>query len=73
MGADLGLPVTHLENHASYIASWIKILKDDEKVLLSAAAKAEAAAGYLLTKAEQTLNVTDDVDEDLDQPLPIAA
>jgi antirestriction protein ArdC len=62
-----------LENHASYIASWIKILKDDEKALLSAAAKAEAAAGYLLTKAEQSPDVTDDVDEDFDEPLPIAA
>lgn len=67
------MPVTHLDNHASYIASWIKILKDDEKALLSAAAKAEAAAGYLLTRTEQNTNNADEVEEDLDDALPIAA
>jgi antirestriction protein ArdC len=51
IGAELGLPVTHLDNHASYIASWIKLLQDDEKTLLSAAAKAESAAAYLLKSA----------------------
>ena len=73
IGAELGLPVTHLDNHASYIASWIKILKHDEKALLSAAAKAEAAAGYLLTRTEQNTNKVDGVEDDFDDALPIAA
>lgn len=51
VGADLGLPVTHLDNHASYIASWLRILKNDERALLTAAAKADEAASYLLAKA----------------------
>jgi len=67
------LPVTHLDNHASYTASWIKILKDDEKALFSAAAKAEAAAGYLLTRAEQNMNNADEIEEDFDDALPTAA
>jgi antirestriction protein ArdC len=71
IGAELGLPVTHLDNHASYIASWIKILKDDEKALLSAAAKAEAAATYLLEKNQQIGADTDD--DDSEEPLAIAA
>ena len=48
LGAELGLPVTHLDHHASYIASWLKILKSDERAILTAAAKAEEAAALLL-------------------------
>ena len=51
IGADLGLPVTHLDSHASYIGHWLKILKADERALLYAAARAEDAAGYLLARA----------------------
>jgi len=48
LGAELGLPVTHLDHHASYIASWLKILKCDERAILTAAARAEEAASLLL-------------------------
>ena len=48
LGAELRLPVTHLDHHASYIASWLKILKSDERAILTAAAKAEEAASLLL-------------------------
>ena len=48
LGAELGLPVTHLDHHANYIASWLKILKSDERAILTAAAKAEEAATLLL-------------------------
>lgn len=48
LGADLGLPTDHLEDHAAYIGSWLKILKKDSRAVLTAAAKAEAAASYLL-------------------------
>ena len=48
LGAELGLPVTHLDHHASYIASWLEILKLDERAILTAAAKAEEAASLLL-------------------------
>jgi len=48
LGADLGLPTEHLEDHAAYISSWLKILKKDSRAVLTAAAKAEAAANYLL-------------------------
>jgi len=51
IGGELQLPVEHLENHASYIATWIKVLENDERALFTAAAKAEAAADYLLAKA----------------------
>lgn len=48
LGAELGLPVTHLDNHASYIEHWLKLLKDDDRAILTAAAKAEEAASLLL-------------------------
>lgn len=48
LGAELGLPVAHLDNHASYIDHWLKLLKDDDRAILTAAAKAEEAASLLL-------------------------
>lgn len=48
LGAELGLPVDHLDHHASYIASWLKVLKSDSRAILTVAAKAEEAASLLL-------------------------
>ncbi len=48
LGAELGLPVTHLDSHASYIEHWLKLLKDDDRAILTAAAKAEEASSLLL-------------------------
>lgn len=49
LGSELGLPVDHLDDHASYIAHWLRILKADPKALLSIASKADEAAHYLLS------------------------
>ena len=48
LGAELGLPVTHLDSHASYIEHWLKLLKHDDRAILTAAAKAEEATSLLL-------------------------
>jgi antirestriction protein ArdC len=48
LGAELGLPVAHLDHHASYLASWLKVLKADSRAILSVAAKAEEASSLLL-------------------------
>ncbi len=37
-----------LENHADYIASWVKILKTDTRAVLTAASQAEKAANFVL-------------------------
>ncbi|ARR52347.1 antirestriction protein ArdC [Rhizorhabdus wittichii DC-6] len=47
LGADLGLPPQHLDDHASYIDHWLKVLRMDSRALFNIAAKAEAAASYL--------------------------
>jgi antirestriction protein ArdC len=48
LGAELGLPVAHLDNHASYIEHWLKLLKEDDRAILTAASKAEEASTLLL-------------------------
>jgi antirestriction protein ArdC len=48
LGAELGLPVTHLDSHASYIEHWLKLLKQDDRAILTAAAKADEASRLLL-------------------------
>jgi antirestriction protein ArdC len=48
LGAELGLPVAHLDSHASYIDHWLKLLRDDDRAILTAAAKAEEASSLLL-------------------------
>lgn len=48
LGAELVLPVEHLDHHASYLASWLRVLKADSRAILTVAAKAEEAALLLL-------------------------
>ena len=48
LGAELGLPVAHLDHHASYLAAWLRILRKDERAILAVAARAEEAASLLL-------------------------
>ena len=48
LGAELGVPVTHLDSHASYIDHWLKLLRQDDRAILTAAAKAEEASSLLL-------------------------
>jgi len=48
LGAELGLPVAHLDNHASYIDHWLQLLRDDDRAILTAAARAEEAAEFVL-------------------------
>jgi antirestriction protein ArdC len=45
--ADLGLTPEPREDHAAYIASWLKVLKDDRRAVFTAASHAQRAADYL--------------------------
>lgn len=66
VGADLGLPAGHLDNHAAYLASWLKILRDDENAIFKAAARAEEAAQFLLRKAGRAAADTEETPEPAD-------
>jgi antirestriction protein ArdC len=45
--ATLGLANEPREDHAAYIARWLKVLKGDKRAIFTAASKAQAAADYL--------------------------
>jgi antirestriction protein ArdC len=47
LSSDLDLTPELREDHASYIASWIKVLKDDKRAIFSAASHAQRAADFL--------------------------
>jgi antirestriction protein ArdC len=45
--ADLGITPETRPDHAAYIASWLKVLKDDKRAIFTAASHAQKAADYL--------------------------
>jgi len=50
--AQLGVQNMPLENHASYVASWLKVLKGDKRAVFQAASLAQKAADFLLARLE---------------------
>ena len=48
----LELPSEPRRDHAPYIASWLKVLKNDSRAIFTAASKAQAAADYLMSFAK---------------------
>jgi antirestriction protein ArdC len=51
LGAMAGLAPFHLEDHASYIANWLELLRDEPRAFLGAGAKAQAAVDWLIDHA----------------------
>lgn len=47
LSADLDLAVEPREDHAAYIGSWLKVLKDDKRAIFQAAAHAQRAVDFL--------------------------
>lgn len=45
--ADLGVASEPRDDHASYLASWLKVLKADSRAIFTAASKASEAVAYL--------------------------
>lgn len=62
MGMETGLP-QQVENHASYIDHWMRVLKSDKKAIFTAAAKASQAVDFVMgrrvpeAKAEEALTL----------------
>lgn len=48
LAADLGLEAAPRPDHAAYIASWLKVLKEDKRAIFSAAAHAQRAVDFML-------------------------
>lgn len=51
MAAAIGITTEPRRDHASYIESWLKVLKGDKRAIFTAATKANYAADYLLALA----------------------
>jgi antirestriction protein ArdC len=47
LSADLDLTLEPREDHAAYIASWLKVLKNDKRAIFTAASHAQRAADFL--------------------------
>lgn len=47
LGADLGFEPMSQEQHAAYIQSWLKVLKDDKRFIILAASYAQKAIEYV--------------------------
>ncbi|MGH6922849.1 MAG: ArdC family protein [Propylenella sp.] len=52
--ADLRLKLEDREDHTAYIASWLKVLKDDKRAIFTAAAHAQRAVDFLHGLQPQT-------------------
>jgi antirestriction protein ArdC len=52
--AHLGLSTEPREDHASYIQSWLRVLKADAKAIFTAASKAQQACDWLVARAGET-------------------
>ena len=50
MGSAFIMNSLGLENSTAYIQSWIKVLRNDVKFIVSASSKAEKAAKYILNE-----------------------
>ena len=47
LACDLGITPEPREDHAAYLAHWLKVLKADKRAIFQAAAHAQKAADYL--------------------------
>ena len=52
MGQRMGFCAGHIDNHAAYIDSWLKVLRGDRRFLFSAAAHAQRAVDFLVAASE---------------------
>ena len=53
--ATLQLELTPRQDHAAYIASWLKVLRSDKRAIFTAASQAQKAADYLAKQAGHAL------------------
>lgn len=58
LGAELGFAPATMEDHAAYIQSWLKVLKNDKKFIFLAASYAQRAVEYMTQLQPKTVNQT---------------
>ena len=60
--ADLGLSDEPREDHAAYLASWLKVLRDDNRAIVTAAA-AQRAVHFMHEKAQASPQIAEQAAE----------
>ena len=58
LSSSLGINSDAREDHAPYIASWLKVLKSDKRAIFNAASLAQTASNYLLELSSQNKSIT---------------
>jgi antirestriction protein ArdC len=53
--ATTGVHMGYMDNHARYLAGWLRVLKNDSKALMTAAAQAQKAHDYLVEKEKAAI------------------
>jgi antirestriction protein ArdC len=66
--ARLGIAGEHIDDHASYLASWLKVLRTDKRAIFKAAAFAQAAADLVLAKSGTGTTAIEGEPEELERP-----
>jgi antirestriction protein ArdC len=66
----MGFGTAHIDNHAAYIDSWLKVLRGDKRFLFAAAAHAQRAVDWLVEAAARGGVAIDDAGWD---PIPAQA
>lgn len=56
----LGIATDHMDDHASYISCWLKVLKAEPKAILTFAAKAEQAASFIYPELHGSMSAEED-------------
>lgn len=77
VGARLGIVGEHIENHSAYLASWLKALRNDKRMIFKAATLAQQAADLVLANAGDSDGPGCEEDEDGEHvaaiPAPVPA
>jgi antirestriction protein ArdC len=63
--AHMSLSSVTLEDHASYLAGWLRVLRADARALVTVASRAQAAVDYLNTKAGHTTDAPADDEQEV--------
>lgn len=66
VGSRLGIVGEHIENHSAYLASWLKALRNDKRMIFKAATLAQAAADMVLANSDHASGPGSDEDDAAD-------
>ena len=53
LNAEMGFAAATIPSHAGYIASWLKVLKNDKRAIFTAAHQASKAHRYIMERVER--------------------